>query len=700
MNSSIKKEYVTPVSISITLAIGIFIFFLPLLQAGFLNWDDSIYITDNEFIQAFRPENIKAIFTQSFLSTYLPVTMLSYMIDFAIGGLNPKIFHLTNILLHIGNSLLVFFLATVILNRRGAQNRPARVSSIRKLIAPVFVALLFALNPLQIESVAWLAERKNVLSAFFFLMSMTFYLQYLKQNNLKYYFFTLIAFLVSCLSKGTAVSFSLTLLCLDYISDRKLFSKRILIEKIPFFLLSAVFGILAIAEQSKSAALHVGATYSFFNALLYGAYGFSMYFFHLLLPVNISAYYPYPHTITPVLWVTLIGSLLLVSSIVYCIRKQEKVFAFGLLFFLVNIVFLLQVLPVGMTIMADRYVYLSSIGLFLIIGHACQDGFKRINNNLLLTACIGYLFFIAIAGFLRERTWNDSIALWDDVIHTSPEVPIAWNNRGLAKEETGDIQGAILDYEYYVRHFPPSEYIYSKLGNCRYHTGDFQGALADLNTALRLRPQYYVALATRGKVYSEMKEYQRAMEDFENALKSEKHYSVYYNRAVARYDMKDYQGAIEDFEEVLKQKPELIDFPLPDSYFNLGNFKKAIEYYVSLTRIHPGAENYRRLAFTYFSAGDYVKAVEAYDSAIQLQPQNPDIYTNRGCTKMAMNDYRGSINDFTIALTINSNDVKALFNRGIAKCNVGMKTEGCSDLRIVAAMGYPWASEAMNKNCR
>ncbi|MGA2824073.1 MAG: phospholipid carrier-dependent glycosyltransferase, partial [Bacteroidales bacterium] len=252
-----------------------FITYLPVFHNSLLAWDDDGYIKNNPLIYSI---NLKEIFSQYVLGNYHPVTILTLATEYHFFGSNETGYHVVNLFLHLLNVIFVFYTVFLLSDKAGV----ALVAS-----------LLFGIHPLHVESVAWVAELKDLLYAFFFLASYVFYLKYIKNQQKKFYLIAFFLFLVSLLSKAMAVSLPVVLILTDYFKGRKINIKTLL-EKVPFFLLAFVIGVLAILAQKSSAAIQDMAIYTFPQRIVFACYGFITYLFKLLLPLNLSAYYPYP----------------------------------------------------------------------------------------------------------------------------------------------------------------------------------------------------------------------------------------------------------------------------------------------------------------------------------------------------------------------------------------------------------------------
>ncbi|RLD65704.1 MAG: hypothetical protein DRI95_08045, partial [Bacteroidetes bacterium] len=251
--------------------------YFPAFQNGITNWDDDNYITNNPTLKQISTENIKQIFSEYYMGNYHPLAMFSLSFDYQIGGENAEgeiqawIYHFTNVLLHILNSLLVLWLVYLLLGR---------------FDMAVVAALLFGVHTLHVESVAWISERKDVLYALFFIASLISYIYYINKKDIKFYAISLLLFTLSLLSKGQAVSLAVTLLAIDYLFNRKLLDKKVIVEKAPYFILALIFGIVAIYAQKAGDALHDENSYEFYKRIGFAGYTFTQYILKLFLPVK------------------------------------------------------------------------------------------------------------------------------------------------------------------------------------------------------------------------------------------------------------------------------------------------------------------------------------------------------------------------------------------------------------------------------
>jgi protein O-mannosyl-transferase len=320
------------------------------------NWDDPGYVRDNALIKDLSAEGIKNIFSTPIMGNYHPLTILSYALEYSYAGLTPWLYHLDSVLLHIVVTVLVYCFVQLLTKR--------------PVVAGI-TALLFGLHPMHVESVAWMAGRKDVLYGAFYMAACIGYLYYKRTSGSKkwlWYASVVFLFLCSLLSKPVAVTLPVLLLAIDYFENRK-WNMGLLLEKLPLFGISIAFGIKSMIDQKAFGSLATqNVHYNFFERLALGGYAFITYLWKAIIPVQLSCFYPYPPKTDNILpayyYLYIVGALAVLFGL--WLLRRNKVVMFGAMFFLINIVLLLQFIPVGGAILADRYSYLPYIGLFFI----------------------------------------------------------------------------------------------------------------------------------------------------------------------------------------------------------------------------------------------------------------------------------------------------------------------------------------------
>ncbi len=604
-----------------------FIVYYPVLKCGFTSWDDPLYVTENPLIRNFSFENILRIFSfrESVAANYHPLTILSLAIDYHFAKLNPATYHFINLLFHLFNTLLVYIFIYKL--------------SKGKMFGALLSALIFAIHPMHVESVAWVSERKDVLYTFFFLLSMIFYLKYKESQKIRLLIFTFLLFLFSVLSKAMAVVLPVVLILIDYYEGRKLSIKN-LAEKVPFFVISLIFGFLAIGIQSKESIASY-ETFTFTQRIGFGFFGFFMYIWKLLLPLNLSTFYPYPTLGKEIAYPAsiyipaAIGFLILMAACFILVRKYEKLkpLAFGIAFYLTTVIFVLQFISVGQVIMADRYSYVSYIGLLFPLGiylHNFRESKPVLKNILPVFILIVALIFSYISRE-RIRVWENTDTLWTSVINKYPYPPwkieIAYVGRGRYFAEKNELEKALADFNTLLSMKTKNAAVYNNLGNIYGVKGQaFQNSGDTLNA---------------GQAFGKSLDYYSTALSLDSTGST----STYVNRATAYIFMKEYKLAAEDFNRAIIQDPgnnSLVE-KRAYAYFMSGNWTQAVTDYNYLLSVSPGRTymfQYRGTAL--MNNGKYREAINDFNITIQREPQNAQAYYNLSVCYGKLNDQQNA----------------------------------------------------------
>ncbi len=339
------------------IAILCWLFLRVCLNNQFTNWDDPGYIQDNTFIKDLSPAGLKAIFSAPVMGNYHPLTILSYAIEYSFVRLEPWLYHFDSLVLHILDTLLVYWFVNLLT---------------RRPVAAIVTALLFGLHPMHVESVAWISGRKDVLYGLFYLAACISYVYYLRAAGAKkrnWCIGVLVLYICSLLSKPVAVTLPLTMLLIDYFEKRE-WKYSLLGEKIPHFILAVIFGIIAVKVQQSAGAMDMQKVhYNFIERIALGGYAFITYLWKAVIPAGLCNFYAYPQKTGGSLHILFYLYPLAAVAIVFLAWKylrKNRTFVFGLLLFIAGIALLLQFIPVGDAILADRYTYLPYLGLFFI----------------------------------------------------------------------------------------------------------------------------------------------------------------------------------------------------------------------------------------------------------------------------------------------------------------------------------------------
>lgn len=558
-----------------------FLVYLPALSNGFVNWDDQRYIYENGLIRSIDFAFLKTIFTTIQVSNWHPLTMLSYAVDFALWGENTLGYHLENVILHAINTFLAGLLAARLVEARGAR------SSAFVFIAALATALLFGLHPMHVESVAWVSERKDVLSGLFFMLSILSYLGYQKKRSLSAYILTFVFFVLALMSKPMAVTLPVVLLIIDIFplerTSKEGFGK-ILLEKVPFFGASLLIAIITIVAQGGSGALRSLDTDPLGLRFLTAFRGFVFYLFKLIFPAGLAPYYPSPIERTLAnyeYW----GAALLLAAItaaaVYAFRKGRKAFPAAWAFFVITLLPVIGIIQVGRQAAADRYIYIPAIALFVLAGVALASIVER-KKEALYPAIIGLAAVSVIFSVLTIRQtgiWKDSVTLWSHEIEVYPmTVPMAYNSRGQAWYNKGELEKAVEDYSTSITLNPFDPFPYNNRALVYEGLGRTEAAIDDYTKAISLDPGFYNAYNNRGIAYGQVGRLNEAVEDFTAALKIDpSSSSAYLNRGFALLNMERPNDALNDFTkaDTLAPGSPMVRYNLGLVYMKLGDRERA-----------------------------------------------------------------------------------------------------------------------------
>ncbi len=582
------KNQLIYILISVVMA---FVAFYPVLKNLFTNWDDPGYLTSNYIIWTLDAKTIKYIFTRGAMGNYHPLTMLTLCLEYAGAGLRPWLYHFDNLLLHLINTVLVYLLT------RKLSGKP---------FMGLIVALLFGVHPMHAETVAWIADRKDLLYTPFYLLASLAYISYFRKDQKKglNYILMILFYVFALLSKAVAVVFPLTCLLIDYLEGRKL-SWKLLTEKIPLFLLSIGFGYLSIVEQQHVAAVVSLESYGIGARLVFASYAYFQYIIKLFAPLDLSNFYPYPVApgvaltadlyIYPVLMIALLALL-------YVWRNMHKAFVFGILFFSVTMILLLQILGVGSAILAERYTYVPYIGLFYVIAFylnrliAEPETRNTSLRPVLMLGFAGAIVAFAVTSNARSKVWYNTVSLWEDCIKKIPSYASAYNN----------------------------------LGVYLYENHEYDAAFPLLNKALELNPTFQEPMLTRGDIYRIRGDYKRASQDLNKAQKlNPKNGAVYLNRGILYCVEGKLDSGGMDLNRVVRMQPDFAEgYNSRANYYDMiGKKDSALHDYTMAIRYRPAfASAYMNRGKFYYRARDYAKAQTDLVKSVEINPKMGEPY--------------------------------------------------------------------------
>ena len=560
----------------------------------FTTYDDDVYVTKHHTIKnGLTLPAIGWAFTGTHGGNWHPLTSLSHMLDCQLYGLNPGMHHLTNVFFHMANTLLLFFV-------------------FRKMTDAIwksaFVAALFAVHPLHVESVAWVAERKDVLSTFFWMLTMGAYAWYVKRPGIQRYLWVLICFGLGLMAKPMLVTLPFVLLLLDYwplrrfdpeqstlknrteinkqeVSDQNkgkpdntaavevevigeksesyrcqwLLIRPLLWEKAPLFAMTVLLSVVTYMVQKAWGAMSsieaLPVTVRVANAFVaYFAYIGKMFW-----PVKLAVFYPHPG-LRPT-WQILgaVFLLITVTSIVLWRARKSPYLALGWLWYAGTLVPVIGIVQVGAQAMADRYTYVPLIGLFIMAAWGIPELVKRLHyrKEVLLALSVFSLSGLCVVTWIQVGYWQDSITLFDHTLKVTEHNSLAYVNRGVAYRESGNHARAIEDFNRAIEINPRSPEAFYNRGVSLNSLGKFTRAIQDFNRVIKVKPKISAAFSGRGVSYDKLGHFGRAIEDFDRALEIDPgNTDVYYNRGITYVRLGNYTQAIRDFSRVVEVNPK------------------------------------------------------------------------------------------------------------------------------------------------
>ncbi len=640
------------------LAIAIIVVYWQVINFDFINFDDHLYITENHIIiQGITLTGIRWAFTSMYAANWHPLTWISHMLDVQLFGMNPGMHHLTNVIFHTLNTLLLFF---VLQKMTGALWRSAAV------------AALFALHPLHVESVAWISERKDVLSTFFWLLTMVGYYWYVQNSSFKRYYLVVFIFILGLLSKPMLVTLPFALLLLDVWPLKRLggdvqiewiggnqscnkvrFSSRwpqlslLIREKIPLIILAIISSGVTFYAQRNGGAVQPFEHLHFSTRLINSVISYTGYLGKMLLPINLAVLYPYPGSFHPIEVIISLLIILFITFMTLLFAKQLPYLLVGWFWYLGTLIPVIGIVQVGQQSMADRYTYLPLVGIFIMIVWGLADLIAHWQYRQLATGVFTplLLIFLMWTSWVQVSYWKNSETLFNHTLELTKNNYLAHNNLGIALFHRGDVQAAIRQYQDSLKINPHFENAHFNLGRALAEEKHFDEAVDQFQECIKMNPQ-------DGGVYNNLGNIMAVKGNLNDAIK-------YYTEALH-----------------IDSHQERVYYNLGVIYIQKGNIKKAIGYFIDAIHEKSG----------------YVDAINALESArtaqkkrddlilriremIKSEPNNTILITKLGSIYMQQGNYDEAISEYQKALSINTNFIDAMYGLVLvySDCNESTK---------------------------
>jgi tetratricopeptide (TPR) repeat protein len=620
--------------LSIGLILITVIVFAPIRTYGFVPWDDPLYVTQNPHVLAgLTARGVVWALTTGEQFYWHPLTWLTHMLDVQVYGLTAGGHHVTNLLLHLMSMLLLF----------GALQR--MTGSIGR---SAFVAALFAIHPLHVESVAWVAERKDVLSGFFFMLTIWTYVSYARMPGVRRYLLVLLCFVLALMSKPMVVTLPFVLLLLDVWPLGRLRRVRIrdqgsgnepsgvtwralVREKLPLIALGVAASAMTFVNQLRAGSMRTLGGFPFGLRLANAVVSYVTYIVDMVWPAGLAAYYPYP-TSPPASWIVLSALLgiVLASVFVTWAAGRRPYLAVGWFWYLGTLLPVIGLIQVGTQARADRFTYIPLIGLFVMAAWGIPDLLargRRARNALVAAGLIVILAFATVAR-AQVRYWKDGFSLWERAAAVTTGNQQAYASLGQLLEEQGRADGAIAKYREACRFMQEASGLHTRIGTLLMQQGKAGEANAEFLLALKTQPNnavahYNVALAldAQGKA-------SEALEQYRVAVRCQPESAVAHHGLGTALDRQGRTSeGIDELAEAVRIRPDwtLARNSLALALARQGRLDEAIREALEVVRLEPSnAEWHSNLSVIFSQRGDTKEAIEQLELALGLNPQHPE----------------------------------------------------------------------------
>jgi Flp pilus assembly protein TadD len=635
--ASLKDRWAVP-GVCVFLAAIVWAIFGQTLHYEFVNFDDDDYVYENpEVAQGLTLRGIVWAFTHFRSANWHPLTWISHMVDCQFYGLDPGGHHLTNVLLHTASAILLFL---VMRRMTGFPWRSA------------FVAAVFAVHPLRVESVAWVAERKDVLSGVFFMLTIAAYVRYARRPwSLARYGLVLFLFALGLMCKPMLVTLPLVLLLLDYwplnrtataaggtITDRRdknhsLIWKHLILEKLPLFGLAFASGVVTIFAQAGTIELLTGVSFPLQvgNALI----SWVAYVGQMFWPSDLTVLYPFAAARVGISRVVLSSALLAaISTGVFVLRRHRPYFLVGWLWYLIMLVPVSGILQVGFQARADRYTYLPQIGLYIFLTWLAVELTASWRNRHWVCGIGALVILAALIASARTQTayWLDSETLWTRALACTRDNRIAHNSLGNVLLQKGNVDEAIPRYQRALEIDPNYAQAHNNLGTALFLRGDVDGAISHYQRALQIKPDDAEARLALGNALLQKGNADEAISQYQRALETNPGFAEAHNN-------------------------------LGNALFRKGNMDEARTHYQRALQIEPGYAVARfGLADVLLRIGSLDEAISQYKEALQITPNNAAAHCNLGQLLLQKGSAAEAISHYQKALEIKTDYAKAQNN--------------------------------------
>jgi len=632
---------------------------------SFLNYDDDVYVTENpHVVNGVSGENVRWALRSTEAANWHPATWLSHMIDVELFGFDAGRHHMTSVVLHAVNAVLLFLL---FVRMTGALWRSA------------FVAGLFALHPLHVESVAWIAERKDVLSTLFWLLTTMAWLRWLSSKTAARYALVVACFAVGLMAKPMLVTLPLTLMLLDVWPLAR--APYLWKEKVPLFAMAAGSCVVTLVAQHRGGTILALSGLSLPSRVGNAAVTYGWYLGKTVWPTELAAFYPHPGAIRA--WPAIVSALLLVGVTALAIRlaRRAPYLAVGWSWYLVTLVPVIGLVQVGLQSAADRYTYVPLVGVFVAVSWGLAAIAEARPPLRPAVAAVSTAVLVALIPVTRAqvRHWKNNTTLFEHALAVTSSNCLAHNNLGLALAGAGQLEAAVTHYDEALRIKPDYIDAMSNRGAALHRLGRYQEAIDQLERALAVHPESPGVEVNLGNSLVATGRIDAAIEHYQRALRMRPgFYDAHQNLGLVLDNVGRHDEAITHYEQALHHRPSdaAAHLGLAAALSGAGRLDAAIPEFDAALRLKPDyAQAYNAWGIALAAVGRNAEALDRYDRALRLRPDDAAAMNNAGLALAAMNRVPEAIDRFERAVRINPQFARAHNNLAVALAGVNRVPE-------------------------
>jgi len=650
--------------------------FLPALRNGFVNWDDQPNLLENPNYRGLSWSHLGWMFTTFRMGHYQPLSWMSFALDYLLWGMNPLGYHVTSLLLHAANAVIFYFLVYRLL----ALGISFAASDVRLRAAAAVAALFFAIHPLRVESVAWATERRDVLSAFFFLLTILFYLRSVKSNDAvsldrRWLSAAVIVYLFSLLSKAGGAALPFVLLLLDFYPLRRLApapakwlnsdGRRVLFEKVPFLILGLAAGVIALLAQHEARALRSIDQYGVAERVAQSLFALVFYLTKTIIPLDLSPLYEMPKELNPWAPPFVISGVVVIglTTALFFARRRWPAGLAAWIFYILVVGPVLGIFQSGPQMAADRYTYLACMGWAVLLGAGLLYGWQiwsGMRMRVLIFSLVDGLVVAAVValGFVtwkQTQIWHDSERLWKRALEIMPS-GLAHFYLATALADMGRSDEAIEHFRQTLEIDPSHADSHYNLGKLLLRRGDLEESAAHLRRVVELNPKDAGAYNGLGLIAAQKGQLDEAIGYFRRALElNPSDGGTHNNLAIALAGRGSIKEAILHFRRALDVNPKDVatHSNLARALLQEGDIEGAVQHLRWALELNPrDAAIHGTLGMILARRGDLAEATRQFRSALEINSQDPAIHSNLAITLARQHDLQGAAKHFQEALRL------------------------------------------------